>query len=178
MKKLFSNKSMLKKKINEIRDRNKRSIAKRRFKGTVDIKNLANERGLRLDPQYLENLAFMLDYGYKDQFEVQIPIKIGNEEETVLFNSILKRAFLRDEEDILVKKYSRNSEKEFTIFGIITQSERELTEPDKDQSGVEFSHLKQALMNMTVQFSKLEDTYIGRLANEVIIDPIALYREM
>lgn len=121
----------------------------------------------------------MLDYGYKDQFEVQIPIGTGDgETEIIIFNSILKRKFLKDKEDILVKKYSRNSEKEFTIFGMITQSERELSMPNDSQDLVEFSHLKQALMNMTVQFSKLEDTYIGRLANEVIIDPIALYREM
>ena len=98
--------------ITEIKDRNKRSVTKRRVKNNIDVKKLAEDIGLRIDPKFLENLAFMLDYGYKDQFEVQIPIGTGDgETEIIIFNSILKRKFLKDKEDILVKKYSRNSEK-------------------------------------------------------------------
>ena len=165
--------------LTEIKDRNKRAIMKKRAENDIDIKKLAEETGLRLDPQFINDLSFMIDYGYKDQFEVQIPIKSENrKEENVIFSSILKRQLLKDKEDILVRKYSRKSEKEFTIFGMITQSEREMSTHNDPQDIAEFSHLKQALMNMTAQFSKLEDTYIGRLANEVIIDPIALYREM
>ena len=165
--------------IKEIKDRNKRSIERKKGKEVFDVKKLATSIGLRLDPALLENLAFVLEYGYKDQFEVQIPIDIKIEDtEQVIFSSILKRELLRDKEDILIKKYARNSEKNFTIFGIIAQSEREVLTTDNIESVEEKQNFKQALMELNTKLSGLEDMYIGRLPNEVVIDPIALYREM
>jgi hypothetical protein len=38
--------------------------------------------------------------------------------------------------------------------------------------------MKEALMNMVANLTNLEETFIGRLSNEVIIDPIAIYTEL
>ena len=38
--------------------------------------------------------------------------------------------------------------------------------------------MKEAIMNMVANLTNVEETFIGRLSNEVIIDPIALYTEL
>ena len=165
----------------QTKNRNQRSAAKQETVKTREIEKLARDNGLSLDPKFIDKLAFLLDYGYKDQFELQIPVDLENEKTDgrIIFSSVLRRDFLKDKEDILIKRYSRNSEKNFTLFGIITQSERELSVlKDNYEDRAEPLGLKQALMNMNENLSNIENMYIGRLANEVIVDPIALYREI
>ena len=124
--------------LKDIRDRNKRSVERRKRKEVLDIRNLAADMGLRLDPALLESLSFVLNYGYKDQFEVQIPLELKMEENrNLIFSSILKKEFLKDRKDILIKKYARSSEKEFTVFGMIAQSERETSTNDTEEDGGE-----------------------------------------
>ena len=41
-----------------------------------------------------------------------------------------------------------------------------------------YSLSSQVLMNMVANLTNVEETFIGRLSNEVIIDPIALYTEL
>lgn len=172
----------------KIKDRNQRAFAKQKAKSAVNIEKLAKDLGLNLDEVLLKKLAFLLDYGYKEQFELQIPIKIESEsiDEKVIFSAVLKRELLKDREDILIKRYARNSEKKFTLFGMVTQSERDVSMLDSDgsisegdvNSGTDPPHLKQVLMELHAGLSNVEDGFIGRLPNEVIIDPIAIYREL
>ncbi len=184
---LSEEKAVLEEQVKKIKNRNQRAVANQKVKNAINIERLAKDRGLNFDQQFLEKLAFLLEYGYKDQFELQIPIKLENEEtdESIIFSAVLKRDFLKDKEDILIKRYARNSEKKFALFGMVTQSERDVSIPDEnasvsvdDESATENLHLKQALKAMHVELSNIEDNYIGRLPNEVIIDPIAIYREL
>ena len=165
--------------IKQIKDRNQRAVAKNKAKKALTIEKLAKERGLNLDQELLEKLAFLLEYGYKDQFELQIPISlndgIGGK---LIFSAVLNRSILEEEVETLIKRFSRLSEKPFTLFGMITQHERETSEIDGEEETEETKHLKQALMVLNTKLSAIEDSYIGRLSNEVIIDPIAVYREL
>ena len=77
---------------------------------------------------------------------------------------------------MLVKKYSRKTEKEVVIFGIISQafsgSEVELEE------GNDYSNMKAGLLNLVDHLSNIENSISGKQENEVVIDPIAVYFEV
>lgn len=165
--------------IRQIKDRNQRTVAKNKAKNAANIEKLAKELGLNLDQKLLEKLAFLLEYGYKDQFELQIPMNLNvGTGGKVIFSAVLNRSILEEEIDILIKRFSRLSEKQFTLFGIVTQNERDTLVTEDEEGTEEAQHLKQALMELNKKLSAIEDTYIGRLPNEVIIDPIAVYREL
>ncbi|MDE2797586.1 MAG: hypothetical protein OXI94_02850 [Gemmatimonadota bacterium] len=155
-----------------IKDRNQRSQLRQRQKALTDIKKLAKEQGLYLDPKLLKNLVLVLDYGFQDQFEVQMPIK------PYTFSANIKREYLRENEHLLIRKYSRLAEKEFVLVGTIAQSSSKSLMNEEPDEGHEYQHLKEALMSMVERLSEVESTFTGKLENEFIIDPIALYREI
>lgn len=129
------------------------------------------EQGLNVNEKFAENLVRLYDFGYKDMFAVHIPYLVSN----IVFASILNREFLKEKEDSLIAKYSRRTEIEFTIVGLLTQCGGEKALIDSDDSE---SSMKQASLNFTSIISNLEDAFNGRLGNEYIIDPIAIYREI
>lgn len=164
--------------VNNIKDRNQKSKAKSVLTNKLgNWKTLAKEQGMQLDENYLSALKYLLNYGYQQQFEIQLPII--NETENCFFSAILKRDKFKELEDILVKKYSRLSEKEFTIFGIITQTKENNPEPiftsihEKNPES-----MKASVMNMINKLSVLENVFVGRQNNEYVIDPIAIYQEL
>ncbi|PRY25623.1 hypothetical protein CLV58_13724 [Spirosoma oryzae] len=164
-------------KANKIVDRNKRAAAISRLDGIINFKEQIEKEGLYLDPDNLANMGYLLDYGYEGQFEAQIPIV--NEKNDYLFSAILKREMLQEKEDILIKKYSRETERRFTIFGIPVQTQGETAKLNSrralDEDNVV---LKQAMMNFVSALTKLEGTFTGKLPNEYVIDPIAVYIEI
>lgn len=155
-----------------IKDRNQRSQIKRKLKELTDTEKLAKEQNLYQDPDFLEKLAFVLDYGLQDQFEVQMPIR------PYIFFSNFKREYLRENEHLLIRKYSRFAEKEFVLVGTIAQSSGNPIDQAEGDEDYKFQHLKEALMHLAERLSAVESTFTGKLENEVIIDPIALYREI
>lgn len=153
-------------------DRNQKAKIKN-TKSSVDniFKNYLREQGLNVNDKFAENLAKLYDFGYKDMFAVHIPYLVSN----IVFASILNREFLKEKEESLIAKYSRRTEIEFTIVGLLTQCGGEKAQIDPDDPE---GSMKQASLNFTSIISNLEDTFNGRLGNEYIIDPIAIYREI
>ena len=47
------------------KDRNQRARLRQGLKGAIDIASLAKSEGLQQDPTLLENLAFLLEHGFK-----------------------------------------------------------------------------------------------------------------
>ena len=91
---------------------------------------------------------------------------------------VFKGNILRKREELLVKKYERSTEKEFTIFGIITQS-KNMQELEEDILNEESEKIiKIALMKMVKAFSGIENSFTGKLENEIMTDPIAIYTEL
>ena len=155
------------------KDRNQKARLKQKLKGLTNIKNLAKDEGLHQDPDFLEKLTFVLDYGLQDQFEVQMSI------EPYIFSSNFNREYLREDEHLLVRKYSRFAEKEFVLFGAVAQSSSDLVyHEEDDEDDYEFRNIKEAIMSLVEKLSIVESTFSGKLENEIIIDPIALYREI
>ncbi|EJK2114084.1 DUF6414 family protein [Vibrio cidicii] len=152
-------------------DRNKKSLLEAEHKKLTNLKTLAKESNLYQDQKFLDNLGLLTKYGFSDQFEINQ--SIGE----VFFTSCLKRDFLRESEDILVKKYSRKTEKEVVIFGIISQAFSG-DEVELDGEGKYYSNMKAALLNLVDHLSNIENSISGKQENEVVIDPIAAYFEV
>jgi len=140
------------------------------FKSLTNINKLATESGLQQDQKLLDDLALILAYGFQDQLEVQMNL------EDKIFSANLNRSFLRESEDLVIRKYSRQTEVKFTLFGIITQWQRERLEDLQEKE--DFDSIKEALMNLVSHLSNVEAKFTGRLSNEIIVDPIALYTEL
>lgn len=151
-------------------DKNKIGELTAKLKNIKDIDKLAEESGLKYDNKFLQNLNFLLEYGLKDQFEVEM--KIPNR----IVSANLNREFLRGSEDLLIRKYSRETEVEFTLFGIVTQYKKEQLEITDEAN--DYENMKDAMIHIVAHMTNLESAFTGRRNNEIIIDPIALYTEL
>ena len=115
-----------------------------------------------------------MEYGFQDQFEIQMPVGAH------IFSANLKRECLREDEHLLVRKFSRFPDRDFVLFGIIAQAPTrgDRGEDDTDATeALEPQNMKEAMMKLIEALSGVEATFTGRLTNEVVIDPIAVYRE-
>jgi hypothetical protein len=171
--------------VKSIKDRNQRTRANKQMMSKTNkaFKEYLKESGLTLDDKFKDHLKYILDFGYRGQFEIKVPF--GGEENKYLFSSILNRKYLKEDEFELISKYSRKTEKEFTIFGLLTQNERTTSsnidddENDEEENGIEESSImKEAILNLVDRLTDVENTFTGRLSYEYIIDPIAVYREI
>ncbi|WP_313597128.1 DUF6414 family protein [Psychrobacter sanguinis] len=151
-------------------ERSKISDLNVQLKKISNVDKQAIESGMQLDKDYLDNLSFLLEFGFKNQLEVQLNLPNN------IVSANLNRNFLRESEDILIRKYSRQTEVEFTLFGIVTQYKKEQIDPPEVESNAKT--IKEAIMNMVAHVTNLESAFTGRLSNEIIIDPIALYTEL
>lgn len=159
--------------IEVTKDRNQKAKLKQQLKGLTNIKHLVSDQELYQYPDFLEKLTFVLDYGFQDQFVVQMPIG------PYTFSAECKREDFRESEHLLIRKYSRFTEKEFVLVGTITQSSRDLVDREDDIKTLhEPQHMKKAIMNIVEALFAMESTLSGKLANEIIVDPIAIYREV
>lgn len=154
----------------EAKDRCKKIQLQKHLNSLKNLNELAKESGLQNDQGYLDDLALLLSYGFQDQLEVQMNL------EDRIFSANLNRSFLRESVDLVIRKYSRQTEVNFTLFGIVTQHQREKLEALKEKE--DFGSIKEVLMNLVSHLSNVESTFTGRLSNEIIVDPIALYTEI
>ena len=156
---------------NQIKDGNEKTRLRHKMK-ELEAKT---KTALIQDKTFLDKTRLLLEYGFQDQFEVQMKI------DKHLFSADLKRQYLRENEHLLVRKYSRHAEKEFVLFGTVAQSSKQPKETiveDVAEDAEPTPHMKNALKNILDALSGMESTFTGRLNNEIIIDPIAIYCEL
>ncbi|WP_286901885.1 DUF6414 family protein [Vreelandella sedimenti] len=151
-------------------NRNEKSRLETEYKRLTNISKLAKDRGLYQDPKFMSDLALLTKYGFSDQFEIQ---QAGGD---MVFTSCLKREFLREKEDLLVKKYSRKTEKEVVVFGVISQAFSAF-EPNIDKKP-DYRNMKTGLMSIVEHLTNIENSISGKQENEIVIDPIAAYFEV
>lgn len=162
--------SELEKTKSAIGDRNKKAKLQQQLKALTNVERLAKESGLHQDQKFLDDLSFLLNYGFQEQLEMQLELN-GR-----LFSANLKREYLREGEELIIRKYARKTEKDFVLFGAVTQATgvgRTKTEIEETPSSI-----KKAIMGLVASLSEVEAGYTGRLSNEIIIDPIAVYTEL
>lgn len=128
--------------------------------------------GLVIEDDLVARLLNVVKFSYGEQFEVTMPYA-GKE---IIFSSILNRNYLREKEDILISKYSRKTEFEFTVLGIVTQAGNENIEMF-DEEGVD-DGFRYAIQNTIDKMAGIETFFTGRQSSECRIEPIAIYREL
>jgi hypothetical protein len=136
---------------------------------------VSKQMGMRQDEQFIKQLALLLDYGLGDLMQLQIPIELrdGN---SLLFSAPLKREALREPETLIIQKYSRLTDRTLTIVGIPTQAGKTSIRQDVDARPPKT--IKEMISFLMSHLSLAEEQFTGRLENEVILDPIAIYADI
>ena len=174
---LFSQKQQLeqqtKQQINQIQDRNQKVKAIQKSSSSIknNIKTYALENGLNLEKEFLDKLEYTLNYGLDNLFEVQMNLN------DKCISSILNRDNLKENEKLIINKYSRNTEKEFYLIGIVTQSSSYELSSKPEETSKEFN-FREAFRNMVDKLIDVENVFMGKSKGEIIIDPIAIYIEV
>lgn len=148
--------------------KNKKQIAIKEANKQID--DFLKQNGLQIDEKTVKNISTIINYGYRDSYEMKLVI----DNVPIIYSAIINQNYLKEPEQILVSKYSRLTEKEFTIVGIVTQVGKEKTKLPQ----LEGNEMKGATQFVNVQIAKLEEQFSGRSTNEIIIDPIAIFSEL
>ncbi|SFL37763.1 hypothetical protein SAMN05216302_10724 [Nitrosomonas aestuarii] len=130
------------------KDKKQKLILENEIKKISNIDNLAQEMGLHKDQKFLDDLSLLLNYGYQDQFEIQIKLQ------NLIISANLKRECLREKEDLIIRKYSRQTEAYFVLFGFITQYKNSDNFENSEENNA--SNIKQALRNFFTKLTNLE----------------------
>ena len=117
----------------------------------------------------LDQLTYVLTFGYKGQFGVRLPL------DNILVSTVLNKEYLKENNNALIFKYSRRTEVDFSIIGTITQIGNDKVNLNGNPN---MSNMKEAAQNLIDHIASIEDTFTGRLRSECVIDPIAIYREI
>ncbi len=128
------------------------------------------KQGLIINEDTRNNLLKVLRFGYSNIYVVRMVI----EGSPTLYTAIINQDYLKESEQILISKFSRLSEKEFSIVGVVTQC-------GNSKAGIpviEGNDLKNATVGIIDKIAGLEEQFNGRSTNECIIDPIAIFTEI
>ncbi|NUB12041.1 hypothetical protein GAY28_04520 [Azospirillum brasilense] len=171
----------LKKQLGKIKDRNKRAEIGEII-NSADIESMAKNEGLNFDDGFLKNLQYLINFGFSNAFDVRVSLR--SEDGEITFSSLLNRKYFREPEWDIVWKHARVPQKEFTVFGVVTQVgqpqdfEKEKDVENSGKQNGEPTSIKEATLNMMEFIVGLEQTFTAPFSNEVMIDPIAVYREI
>lgn len=157
--------------LQSTKDKNKRDkINNIKKQINKELRNYLQDNGLHIADDDIKHMLNIMEYGFHGELEFRIlPNKLPFQ-----LSAILNREYLRDSEAQFVSKYSRQTEYDFTMIGIITQSGK------TNESLVECNQegMKNACLNLVDKLTGVENVFLGRTDSECIIDPIAIYREL
>lgn len=156
----------------QLKDRNRKAVLTTQLRQATDIRKLAREAGLQQDADFLRNLHDLLVYGYGDHLETRVtPGEAGGR----FFTAVLDRALLREAVGPLVRKYSRYTQLELTVVGLVTQrGDRPSGSP---LPKVDAKNIKEGVGQIASLLADVERQFTGIAAEEVVLDPVAVYRE-
>jgi hypothetical protein len=172
---ISANNEVIDEAIRSERDRNKKVRLKEAGRAASSIAKLAEQAGLRKDPDYLKHISYLIRYGLADELDVQLSITTGGS--PLLFTAPLDPRYLREPQSAIVKKFGRRPRKEFIVFGTVGQG-LGIGEHDESDGTAGGDNLKQILRKMMDGVIKIEESFSGKQDNEAVIDPIAVYVEL
>lgn len=151
-----------------IKDKAKLAELTKKAKSLTDAAQLAKATGLYQDPKFLEGLALLTEFAFAGQLEIQQ--RVGS----LLYSTPLKRESLREPEGLMIRKYSRRTERSLVVLGLVTQT----AAPTKTVTApMDFkpTNMKEAVTNLVDHIAAMESTLSGKIENEIVIDPVAVY---
>lgn len=144
------------------------------FYKTYNIKQQALDKGTRQPKIWQSALTNMIELNAFNalQFHQQM--------HDILFSSYIEKSYLREELTSIKRKYSRLTEKQFTILGLICHGPnvKDKQEHPLNKISEDIVDMKSRLRAMATSMVAVEDFSYGREENEVIIEPIAIYTEL
>ena len=153
---------------NDREQKNRQRLAVKNVEKLIE-EQLKNQ-GLLIDENSRDNIHKILSFGYRNCYEV----RMSTEKSPTLYTAVINQEFLKEPETSLISKYSRLSEKEFTLIGVVSQAgNAQATIPE-----ITGNDLKSAVVKIVEQIAGLENQFNGRTDNECIIDPIAIFTEI
>ena len=150
-------------------------------------KEEAKSAGMALDPTYVKKLGEILDLGYEGLFYVSLDVG------PYVFTATVQRQNFREPDELLIRKYARFSGQDFVLVGAVVRGLMDfdadhkpapnvlLGDPGSETLGsqaFEISDLRDSVENFTGILDSFDRIFSGKRANEVVLDPIALYREI
>ncbi|PTV48889.1 hypothetical protein [Acinetobacter pittii] len=127
------------------------------------------ETSLHQDPKILESFILLSKQGFHDHFEVVQSLH------NLLVTSYWNRAYLRENENLLIRKYSSKTNIKVSIIGTVAQYLKSNNpEPKELFEGELGAHMR----NMFEHLAQVEYSISGKSANEIVLDPIAAYIEL
>jgi len=135
-----------------------------------EVTKLAAGINLHIDKKFLESVSKLIDFGMSDLLEANM-VTGG-----CTFSAPMKREFMRESAEMILYKYSRVTQQKFSVVGMVTQrgsvaNVDAVGLPDvKDADGI-----KAAMRTLALHLQTVEQFFVGPLANEIVLDPIAIY---
>ncbi|MCK9799509.1 hypothetical protein M1B34_17805 [Pseudomonas sp. MAFF 302030] len=146
-----------------------------------EIQTLQNELKVISDPKtfsqssndnlYQKHLGDVLEFSFGNTLELSMEFsdfKVAAD---------LSRENLRESESLIVKKYSRFTEVEFVLLGVVTQIGELAPSPEPGEI-TENHTFREAININTAALAAVESSFKQRTSDEIIIDPIAVYVEL
>ena len=168
-------KQQMEEKIKATKDRNEKTRLNQTMKTLINEVIAKNAASNLLGKDHIKDLETLLKYGFRDQFVIRITIG------PYTFWAECDTDNLREKKDLLRRRFSRFPEPEFVIVGTISQSLSQTDNVVNDYAtsqSVESLHMKTAIINLIEHLSAVDSSFTGRLENEIIVDPIAIYTEL
>lgn len=154
-------------------DRNAKSKAKIAQKVIQQKWNdMLESVGLRLEEEKIKSLITLLRFSFRGQ----MAFRIIQPESGIVALANLNKTYLRDPLEILIPRFSRKTERELSLIGIITQCGQD--QAASMSSIADSEKMKFSVQNVISQLGDMEETFTGRLSNELVIEPIAIYHEI
>ncbi|CAI8908611.1 DhaL domain-containing protein [Pseudomonas chlororaphis] len=141
-----------------------------RMQGELKALSSPNSHGDQTgnDKLYHTHLAEVLEYCFKGSLDLSLVLG------ELHVSGELSREGLREPIESIIKKYSRISEVEFTMIGIVTQCGDEAA----DVGELDYTTMRSGIRNSIAALSEFEGNFSGRLEEEIIVDPIAVYIDL
>lgn len=152
------------------KDKNKLALLQRQLSPATDAVQLAKAGGLYQDPKFLHHLSCLTEFAFEGHLEVQQFLS------NTMFSAPLRREYLREPESLLIRKYSRRTEKQFVVFGVMAQTSSAPSDPlTPNANSSTPTNMRHAVTNLINHIAGMESTLTGKISGEALIDPIAVY---
>lgn len=137
-----------------------------------EAKKKAAEIGLQLHQKVLESAAFLIEQNFGELLEINM--NSGG----WLISAPIRRHFLREPEALLVQKYSRTPQIEFTVLGLPAQFGDSIENPTEIPDVKDANNLRDAIQSISLHLGNIERNFGAPQAKELILDPIAIYAQV
>lgn len=135
------------------------------------INSMLKEVSFSQDQKFLDHMVKVARFGFEDSLEIHQTV------DRKRFTSCLKRECLREDESLMVRKYSRTTKMNFVVLGVVTNYPEDVAQLDVSGATPEESEksLKEAFVDVIQSLGNLERTFSDVDKTEYMIDPIAIY---